>query len=177
VAALRRHHARLIAERERLGVLAGTVARTITELEGGNPMTPPKINRPENLFEGFDPSSYEAEARERWPDQFEHARQVAESFTPERMEADQKELTARMIRLAELMAEGKPVSDPEVQAEVDAHYRWVSRFWTPSAEAYRNLGRMYVDDERFRANYEKIAEGLAAYQRDAMTVYAQDRLS
>ena len=177
VAALRRHHARLIAERERLGVLAGTVARTITELEGGNPMTPPKINRPENLFEGFDPSSYKAEARERWPDQFEHARQVAESFTPERMEADQKELTARMIRLAELMAEGKPVSDPEVQAEVDAHYRWVSRFWTPSAEAYRNLGRMYVDDERFRANYEKIAEGLAAYQRDAMTVYAQDRLS
>ena len=36
---------------------------------------------------------------------------------------------------------------------------------------------MYVDDERFRANYEKIADGLAAYQRDAMAVYARERLS
>jgi MerR family transcriptional regulator, thiopeptide resistance regulator len=33
-----------------------------------------------------------------------------------------------------------------------------------------------VDDERFRARYEQIAPGLAAYQRDAMTVYARDRL-
>jgi hypothetical protein len=36
---------------------------------------------------------------------------------------------------------------------------------------------MYVDDERFRVNYEKISEGLAAYQRDAMAVYAGERLS
>jgi MerR family transcriptional regulator, thiopeptide resistance regulator len=177
VAALRRHHARLIAERERLGVLAQTVARTIAELEGGDPMTPPKINRPENLFEGFDPSAYEAEARERWPEQYEQSRKVAESITPEQMEAIQKDLTAYMIQLAELMAAGKPAGDAEVQAEVDWHYRWVSRFWTPNAEAYRNLGRMHADDERFRANYEKITEGLAAYQRDAMAVYARERLS
>ena len=59
VEALRRHHARLLAERDRLGVLARTVARTIAELEGGDPVTQPKINRPENLFEGFDPSAYE----------------------------------------------------------------------------------------------------------------------
>lgn len=30
-----------------------------------------RINRPENLFEGFDPSVYEAEAAQRWPDQYE----------------------------------------------------------------------------------------------------------
>jgi DNA-binding transcriptional MerR regulator len=177
LAALRRHHARLVAEQNRLGVLAQTVARTIAELEGGDPMTQPRINRPENLFEGFDPADHEDEARERWPGRFERARQVAGSITPEQLEADQKDLTARMIRMAELMAAGKPVGDPEVQAEVDWHYRWVSRFWAPGAEAYRNLGQMYVDDERFRANYEKIAAGLAEYQRDAMAAYARDRLS
>jgi len=37
-------------------------------------------------------------------------------------------------------------------------------------------GRMYVADERFKANYEKIAEGLAQYQRDAMVGYADERL-
>ncbi|HWG12069.1 MAG TPA: MerR family transcriptional regulator [Streptosporangiaceae bacterium] len=177
VTALRRHHTRLLAEAERLSRLAGTVARTITELEGDDPMAPPQINRPENLFEGFNPADYEDEARERWPDHFDRAQQVAQTMGPEQMEAEQKELTARMIRMAELMTAGKPPADPEVQAEVDQHYHWVARYWTPSAQAYRNLGRMYVDDERFRASYERVTAGLAGYQRDAMDVYAGERLS
>ena len=177
VTALRRHHARLLAERERIAGLADTVARTITELEGGDPMAPPQINRPENLFEGFNPADYEDEARERWPDHFEQAQQVARAMSPEQMDAERKQLTAQMIRMAELMTAGRAAGDPEVQAEVDQHYHWVARYWTPSAEAYRNLGQMYVDDERFRANYENITAGLAAYQRDAMAVYARERLS
>lgn len=135
-----------------------------------------KINRPENLFEGFDPSDYAAEAAERWPQEYEQSRQVAEGFTPEQMEIEQREMTARMIRMAELMVAGTPVDDPAVQEEVDWHYRSLARFWTPNAAAYGHLGRMYVDDERFRANYERIAEGLSAYQRDAMAAYAAARL-
>jgi DNA-binding transcriptional MerR regulator len=186
VAALRRHHTRLLAERDRLSRLAETVARTITELEnsattaqgkGDGSMPRPTINRPENLFEGFDPSAYEPEAREQWPEQFEQAQEVAASFTPEQMKAEQMEMTARMIRMAELMVAGKPADDPEVQAEVDWHYQSICRLWTPDAAAYNRLGRMYVDDERFRENYEQVAEGLAVYQRDAMACYAQGRLS
>ncbi|MGI8652711.1 MAG: TipAS antibiotic-recognition domain-containing protein [Geodermatophilaceae bacterium] len=33
---------------------------------------------------------------------------------------------------------------------------------------HRNLGDMYVADERFTATYEKVAPGLAAYVRDAI---------
>jgi DNA-binding transcriptional MerR regulator len=174
--ALRRHHTRLLAEQTRVARLAGTVARTITELEGNDPMTP-QLNRPENLFEGFSPADYEDEARERWPEQFEQAQAVALATSPEQVTAEQKEITARLIRMAELMTAGKPVADPEVQAEIEWHYRWVARYWTPTARAYRGLGQLYVDDERFRARYEQIAPGLATYQRDAMTVYARDRLS
>jgi DNA-binding transcriptional MerR regulator len=177
LAALRRRHAELLADMERLARLAHTVAGTITELEGGDPMTPPQINRPENLFEGFNPADYEEEAREHWPDHFDRAQQVALAMGPEQVEAEQKQLTARMIRMAELMAAGKPPGDPEVQAEVEGHYRWVARYWTPSAQAYRNLGRMYADDGRFRASYERVTAGLASYQRDAMDVYAGERLS
>ena len=36
---------------------------------------------------------------------------------------------------------------------------------------------MYVDDERFKANYVKIAEGLAEYQAAAMNAYADARLN
>ncbi|HLI37594.1 MAG TPA: TipAS antibiotic-recognition domain-containing protein [Streptosporangiaceae bacterium] len=75
------------------------------------------------------------------------------------------------------MVAGRPADDPEVQAEVDGRYRPVCRFWTPGAAAYTCLGRMHVDDERFRGSYEKIAAGLAGCQRDAMAVCARERLS
>ncbi|MER8042136.1 MerR family transcriptional regulator [Streptomyces sp. NPDC094032] len=176
VAVLREHHERLLAEHDRLGTLARTVARTITELEEKPPMT--KINRPENLFEGFEPDpDLEAEAQERWPAAYEESRQATGAMTPADIEAYQRDVTAQMIRFAEFMAAGTPADDPAVQAEVDVHYRSVARFWTPNAEAYKGLATMYVDDPRFRANFERIAAGLAEYQRDAMAVYAAARLS
>ena len=175
VAALRAHHKRLLAERDRLDTLARTVARTIAELEEGQGMV--KINRPENLFEGFDPSRYDAEAREQWPEQWEGSRQYVDSLTAEDTERMQREATARMVRMAELMAAGTPAGDPAVQTEIDAHYRDVCRFWTPTAAAYTGLGRTYAEDPQWRSVYDAIAAGLAAYQRDAMAVYAETRLS
>ncbi|MER7514924.1 MerR family transcriptional regulator [Streptomyces sp. NPDC126499] len=183
VAVLREHHAQLLAEQERIGTLAGTVARTIAELEESeDDDTMTKINRPENLFEGFqaDPemdAAMDAEVRERWPEAYEESRKAVEAMTPEAGEAWQREVTAQMIRFAEFMAAGTPADDPAVQAEVDAHYQGVCRFWTPNAEAYRGLGATYAEDPRFRENFDRIAEGLAEYQRAAMDVYADARLS
>ncbi|MFD7019565.1 MerR family transcriptional regulator [Streptomyces sp. NPDC059161] len=179
VAVLREHHKRLLTERDRLDTLARTVGRTIAELEedkDGNSMT--KINRPENLFEGFEPSpAAEAEVRERWPAAYEQSRQAIETMTDEDSEQWQREVTAQMIRFAEFMVACTPVDDPAVQAEMDVHYQGICQFWTPNAAAYRGLGQTYVDDPQMRANYDKIAEGLAQYQRDAMFVYADSRLN
>ncbi|MEV0354683.1 MerR family transcriptional regulator [Nocardia sp. NPDC050697] len=175
IAALKRQHTRLLAERARLGRVADTVARTIAELEERTDMTVP-INRPENLFEGFDHTRYADEAGERWPAEAEQSRRAAAAMGADDIAAMQRELTAAMIRMAEHMAAGTPAGDPAVQAEIHAQYGWICRFWTPDREAYRCLGQMYVDDERFRVNYERIAAGLAEYQRDAMAVYADERL-
>ncbi|MFF7756189.1 MerR family transcriptional regulator [Streptomyces sp. NPDC007971] len=177
VAALREHHQRLLAERDRLGTLARTVGRTIAELEEGKDKDMAKINRPENLFEGFEPGRHEAEARDRWPEQWEQSQRTIAGMTAEGMEQWQREVTAQMIRMAEFMMARTPVADPAVQAEVDAHYQDVCRFWTPCAAAYKGLGQTYVDDPQFRTNFDRIADGLAVYQRDAMAVYADARLS
>ncbi len=177
-AALRTHHKRLVAERDRLATLARTVERTIAELEekkDGADM--PKISKPENLFEGFDLSQYDTEARERWLAQWEQSQQFVATLTPQDHERMQRETTAQMIRMAELMAAGSPPDHPNTLAEVDAHYQGVCRFWTPSAAAYQGLGLTYVEDPRFKAAYDKIVVGLAEYQRDAMAAYADARLS
>lgn len=175
--ALRAHYQRLLRERDRLDQVARTVARTIDELEtteGAPEMA--KINRPENLFEGFDPAQYESEVRERWPEQWEQSQRFADSLTAEDTECMQREQTAAMIRMAELMTAGTDVGDSAVQVEVDATYRMVAHTWTPNAQAFKNLGQLYVDDPRFTATYDAIAPGLAEYYRDAMAVYADSRL-
>ena len=175
--ALRGHRERLLAESGRLARLAATVARTIVELEEDTEGGRVKINRPENLFEGFDDTEYAQEARERWPEQYAQAEGYVATLSEEDEEQIGRANTAAMIRMAELMADGAAVADERVQAEVHAHYGWICQYWTPDAAAYRCLGQMYVDDARFTATYDRIAPGLAAYYRDAMAAYADARLS
>ncbi|WP_112240263.1 MerR family transcriptional regulator [Kribbella monticola] len=177
VEALRDHHRRLLAERDRLDTLVGTVARTIAELQHRKGSQMPKINRPENLFEGFDPGKHDSEAEQRWPDEWAQSQQFVSSLTPADNQRMQQELTDQLVRMAELMVAGKPVDDPAVQAEVDTHYQGVARFWTPDATAFKALGQSYVDEPQWHGVYEQIAAGLAAYQRDAMAVYADTKLS
>lgn len=50
-------------------------------------------------------------------------------------------------------------------------------FWTPDAQSFVALGQGYVDDPRFTATYDAIAPGLAVYLRDAMAIYARERLA
>jgi MerR family transcriptional regulator, thiopeptide resistance regulator len=49
-------------------------------------------------------------------------------------------------------------------------------FWTPTQESYRGLGQTYVEDERFRENIGGGNDALVRYLRDAMAVYADNRL-
>lgn len=177
VQALRSHRDRLLRERDRLAVLVSTVTRTIEQLQEKGSHGMADIDRPENLFEGFDAAAYEAEARERWPQEWQQSKAFTDTLTQQDTERLQREQTAAMIRMAELMAAGEPVDGTAVQAEIDATYRSVCRFWTPDAVSFKSLGQLYVDDQRFKANYDRIAAGLAEYYRDAMACYAETRLS
>lgn len=134
------------------------------------------INRPENLFEGVTPAQYQETLRD-FP---EHAQAVARrvaGMSPHDVEAGQRERTARMVRLAELMAAGHPVDAEPVQSEIDAQYRTLIALRTVTVDEYRAMGRSCVDNDAWRAAYEAIAPGLAAYQRDAIETYATTRLS
>ncbi|MFJ6791607.1 MerR family transcriptional regulator [Streptomyces angustmyceticus] len=177
VAALRGHHRRLLAERDRIDALARTVSRTIAELEqsrkDGTPMT--TVNRPENLFEGVRPAQYEATLGD-FPEHAEAVARRVAGMTPQDVETGQRERTAQMIRLAELMAAGHPADAEPVQAEIDAQYRALTGLRAVTTEEYRAMGRSCVDNEAWRAAYDTIAPGLSAFQRDAVEAYAAARL-
>jgi MerR family transcriptional regulator, thiopeptide resistance regulator len=177
IAVLRRHRRLLMHERDRLQRLVDTIGRTIEELEGGEDM----LEHPEQWFEGFDAEkqrAYEAEARQRYGDEaVDESKARMASWTKQDVEEIQEQARGVNERIAELMDAGVAADDPRTLDAVDLHYRWVSRFWTPNAESYTGLGRLYVDDSRFTETIDATRAGLSAYLRDAMAAYATARLA
>ncbi|MFD0400287.1 MerR family transcriptional regulator [Kitasatospora sp. NPDC059811] len=176
--ALRDHRHRLLAERDRLDTLAATVSRTIADLErsrkDGTSMT--SINRPENLFEGIEPGDVEESLRD-FPEHAEAARRATAAMSQADVEAGQRERTARMIRLAELLAAGHPADAEPVQSHIDAEYLALTALRTVSVEEFRAIARSCTENAQWSAAYEAITPGLAAYQRAAMEAYAEARLA
>lgn len=174
VAALDVHRAWLLAESERMQQLAQTVAHTIADLKGEAPMPE------EQMFAGFE-NPYEDEARERWGNEaVDRSNAQWRDLGDAGRAAHEAEAEAINDDLAALMQAGVPVSDARVQEVIERHFRWMSLFWTPNAESYTGLGQMYVDDPRFTAYYDGqdgAREGLAAYLRDSIAVYARESLS
>ena len=55
----------------------------------------------------------------------------------------------------------------------EEHRQQISRnFYDCPPDMHAELGRLYVEDERFTAHYEQRAPGLAQYVRDAVQVNA-----
>ena len=58
------------------------------------------------------------------------------------------------------------------QEACELHKQWLCVYYPRySKEYHMGLGEMYVADERFRAHYDKLAPGCAAFLRDAIHVY------
>lgn len=124
-------------------------------------------------FEGFDFSHnpYEQEARERWGDEaVDKANAKIGSMSKDEQEAMAKAMNSIYKKLAALR-HGSPESE-EAQAAIKEWYDFLNNFGNYSLEAFKGLGQMYVDDERFTKNIDQFGEGLAKFMRDAMAVFA-----
>ncbi|MFH5821141.1 TipAS antibiotic-recognition domain-containing protein [Georgenia sp. AZ-5] len=117
------------------------------------------MKRPEALLDRLAPTT---ERRAAWPEQ---------------IRGEEREMADRMVRLAELMVAGKPPSDPAVLDELDWYYRAANQYGGVDATTFTALGEALLSDDRSREVFDEVVAGLAAYQRDAMTAYAQARLS
>lgn len=175
-AALRAHLAWLRQEQERLVRQARAVESTIQQLEGGGQLMA------DDMFDGFDHTQYRDEVEARWG-----AKAYADSDTWWRgMGAEgQKEWKERIARLmADWRAAAESGASPEsdtAQTLAARHLDWLRSIpGTPGypegpAKAYvLGLADMYVDDERFAANYGGTRGATFVY--DALRAYAEREL-
>lgn len=158
----------LLEKRSRLDKMITMIDKTIQHAKGEIEMT----NR--EKFEGFDFSSnpYEQEARERWGDEaVNKANKAVEGLNKEEQGALAEQTNAIYRKLAVLRADSP--DSAEAQKAIGEWYSFITRFGNYTPEAFKGLGEMYVEDERFRNNIDRFGEGLAVFMRDAMAVYAE----
>lgn len=175
--ALRTHLSLLEQERDRVERQIASVRRTIEKKERGEPLMA------QDMFDGFDHTVYREEVEQRWG-----AEAYAEGDRWWRgLSADQR--SGWQQQVAQLSAdwqaaagEGVAPDSDEAQELARRHVAWLggipgtpgSGTGRPTKEYVVGLGQMYVDDERFAANYGG-SEG-ATFVRDALACYAERHL-
>ena len=133
---------------------------------------------PKAIFDGFDPREHEEEAKERWGDTeaYKESARRTSTYTAEDWKRIRAELDTLLRRLADRLAKGIPSNDNAVVGLAEDHRRHIDRWYYPcSPEMHTGLAQMYVEDERFRATFEKHGEGLADYIAEAIRANAAGR--
>ncbi|MCL2070843.1 MAG: TipAS antibiotic-recognition domain-containing protein [Oscillospiraceae bacterium] len=69
--------------------------------------------------------------------------------------------------------QGSPASEM-AQRACDLHRQWLCYFYDGYCKEYHTgLAEMYVQDERFKEHYERIAVGITEFLRDAIYIYCE----
>jgi MerR family transcriptional regulator, thiopeptide resistance regulator len=172
---LRRQH-RLLRERiERTQAMVAAVEKEMEAQQMGISLTP------EERFEIFgehDPEQYEAEVEQRWgdTDAYRQSQRRTAAYTKEDWLRIKAEAADVERRFAEAMAAGVPADDARAMDIAEEHRQHIGRWFYDCPPAmHAGLGRMYVEDERFAATYERIAPGLAQFVSTAVQANAARR--
>ena len=149
--------------------LIAAVDRALEAMEGGAPL------KDEEMFEAFDPAQYEDEVRERWGDTeaYRESARRTKRYTQDdwrQIRAEGEGITRGLA--AQLEAGAAPDSQAAMDLAEQHRLHIDQRFYPCSHAMHRGLGEMYVEDARFRENYERVRAGLAAYVRDAFRANA-----
>lgn len=169
--ALRAHRAQLEQKIGHFHDLIQTIDRTIENLEKDEDM------EDKDFYAGISPETQERwqrEAVEFWgEDAVARANAKARSFGPDKIAQIKREMEEIRTDFARLFDEGARADSDEVQELTARHSAWVSHSWTPDAESFKGLGRLYAENPEFRATYlDEEKPGCPDFIAQAMAVYA-----
>jgi DNA-binding transcriptional MerR regulator len=157
-----------IARTERL---IQTVEDTINDLKGNNDMDK------KQMFAGFseeEQAEYEKEAMQMYdPETVRASNQRWKDTSAAEKERISEEGNAVYAGFVEAMAKG--AASDEAQACVARWRKHLEYFWTPNDEQLVGLAHGYVDDPRFKQNFDKIDPNLAAFVLAAVEEYVSRR--
>lgn len=171
--ALKNHREKLLEKRHQLDALIANVEKTIALTEG-------RITMSNNeKFEGFkkqmiddNEKRYGSEIREKYGnDKVDKSNAKWMNMSQEEYEKVTKLENEVRETLAQAFAIGDPASEL-AQKAADLHKQWLTFYWHEYTKvAHAGLGQMYVEDERFKAYYDKEQPGTAEFLREAIFIF------
>ncbi len=173
VSALQEHLSKLEARKAELVEIIENVQRTIASHQGGITMADQaKFKGLKKTLIEENEQKYGAEIRAKYGDDTIDRSNRKVKGMSEQQFAEAQSLSVRLNEtIAAAMQNGDPAGEL-ARIACELHKTWLMNYWDfYSPEAHMGLAQMYVDDERFRANYEQIAPGAAEFFRDAMRHY------
>jgi MerR family transcriptional regulator, thiopeptide resistance regulator len=127
------------------------------------------------LFDGFDPSRYEEEARQRWghTDAYRESARRTSRYTAEdwqRLKAEQERIYNDALAA---MSAGSRPEDPAAMRVAERHRLLLERWFYPCSKAmHRGLADMYEADARFTSNIDRYGKGLTPFLAAAIRANA-----
>jgi DNA-binding transcriptional MerR regulator len=170
LAALESHRTALQAEAQRVEKLIRTIDLTVQHLKGKVRMSD------QQLFGGFSEEEQEkmaAEAEQQWGESVRASNARWKQYPAEKRQRIMDEGNALYSDMISAMPDG-PAS-PKAQAHVKRWHDHMQYFWSPNDEQLLALANGYNDDPRFLANFEAMKPGLAAFMREAVKIYVNNR--
>jgi len=115
---------------------------------------------------------YGAEVRAKYGEKaVDESNAHLKGITQEQYDESERLSLALEETLKAALATGNPAGEL-AQKACDLHRQWLTVFYPKySKEYHMGLAEMYVADERFRAHYDKIADGCAVFLRDAINIF------
>ena len=124
-----------------------------------------------HVFDTSEIEQYKAEAKAKWGD----TREYQEYEQKQGSGHDVHETTSQLMNLFREIGALRqlPPADQAVQEKIGALQAFITKnYYTCSAEIFRGLGEMYVQDTRFQDNLDKAGgAGTAEFVKQAIEVY------
>ena len=163
----------LLIKKDRIDSLIDLVMETIDKQERNEFMSDDK------KFEAFkqeqldeNEKKYGKELRDKYNNDFiDQVNQNYKKKSKYEMKK-QEELNIELNKIIkEATIEGNPTSDL-ANKMIEKHKEWLLFYWpTYDINHHYGLIKMYTEDDRFKAYYEKIESGAAEFMLEAMTEY------
>lgn len=169
---LRRQHRMLSRRIEHLKSMVAALEYEMEAQQMGISLT---LEERIEIFGDFLPEDYEEEAEQRWggTDAWKQSQRKAAAMTRQDW-LEVKEQSADIERrLVATMHGGVPADSSVAMDLAEEHRQQITKwFYECSYEIHSGLGRMFVEDPRFKSRFDGIAPGLAEFSRDAFAANA-----
>jgi uncharacterized repeat protein (TIGR03833 family) len=131
------------------------------------------IGRIQSIIDNNDNYQYEAEQKYKETEEYSNCAEKYKDYNSDDLNKINKEAESIYNQFVNNME--KEVSDPIIQGLVSDWKNHISNnYYECSNEILLKLGRMYVNDERFKNNIDKYKKGVASYISEAIEYYCKN---